>query len=366
MKVSLIALHLAQYAGRLALSLAETCEVQLHITRRDAEMELTPELRMSLAQRLHLVLHERAKRKTSIYHGWRLSSSIRAFRADIIHAQDMSPWPLAAMVSMQPKRLPFILTVHDPLPHSGSDEIARARDKWPHALIRRRANRILVHGAHSAKDMASAEPTAAGRIHSIPHGILGDYSGPEIASEPASFIFFGRIEAYKGLGVLLAACHLLSEKGHRYRVTIAGRGSDLENHRSQIAANPNVTVDERFIPAEEAPRLLRRSGVVVMPYLDATQSGVLASAFAAGRTVIASRVGGLPEVVEEEKNGLLVPPGDPEALARAMERMILDPGLVADLSRGATVTANTRLSWNEIARATRDVYRSALAEAAAR
>lgn len=186
------------------------------------------------------------------------------------------------------------------------------------------------------------------------HGILGEAPLVAIKRDANSFLFFGRIEAYKGLGILLEAARLLRSRD--YRIVIAGDGHDLDRHRAEIASLPKVVLKDQFIPAADVPALFARALAVVLPYLDATQSGVAAHAFSAGTPVIASRVGALPDVIGHDVNGLLVPPGDAPALAAAMARLLDDPALASSLSRRATETARTTLSWDSIAVDTLDVY----------
>lgn len=81
---------------------------------------------------------------------------------------------------------------------------------------------------------------------------------------------------------------------------------------------PNVDFENRFVLHNEVPELFARAKFVVLPYLDGTQSGVVPMAFAFGRTCIVSSVGSIPEVVKNDENGLLVPPGDENALTDKM------------------------------------------------
>jgi glycosyltransferase involved in cell wall biosynthesis len=359
MRVCLVALHFAEYTARLALELARHHEVQIHLSETNAEMELSADLWTELERSTHLVRHQRPVRKLALFQGFRLAALILRFRPDVIHAQEAGAWTLLAMLILMPFRPPFVLTVHDPLPHTGIDQLARARTRLANSRLRKWANKIIVHGSSAAKDMITAEPSTAGRIHSVEHGILGKFVTTNVDPGIASFLFFGRIQAYKGLGILIQACAILSKRGLCYRATIAGRGPDLDVHRSEIAANPLLILDERFIPPEEVPLLFCRATAIVMPYLDATQSGVAAHAFSARRPIIASRVGGLPDIIEEGMNGLLVPPGDADALADAMSMLVTDKDLAARLAAGAEMTASSKLSWQHIAQETVKVYASA-------
>jgi glycosyltransferase involved in cell wall biosynthesis len=202
----------------------------------------------------------------------------------------------------------------------------------------------------------------AGRIDVIPHGILGragiddDISG----YKPATFLFFGRIEVYKGLRYLLDAGDVLHRRGHDFRLIVAGTGSDLEHHRTRIASTPWVELIDRYISAMEVPVLFRSAMSVVLPYTDASQSGVSAMAFAFARPVIATSVGDVPDIVIDGQTGLIVPPQDGKALADAMETLLVDSRLRDSLAIGATRFAKEKLSWPHIADVTDSSYRRAI------
>ena len=104
----------------------------------------------------------------------------------------------------------------------------------------------------------------------------------------------------------------------------------------------------------------QRAVIAVLPYLDATQSGVAAAAVANGRPMVASATGGLVDVVREGREGLLVPPGDSRALAAALSRVLLDDALRAQLTAG-TLEAQVRLGWPAIAGTLYKAYEANLA-----
>ena len=98
--------------------------------------------------------------------------------------------------------------------------------------------------------------------------------------------------------------------------------------------------------------------VIVCPYTDASQSGVVLTAYAFGKPVVATRVGGLPEYVEDGVTGLLVPPRNPQALAEALVRLLRDPDTQRTLSQG--IRHNEALSWESIIKRTISVYEQVL------
>jgi D-inositol-3-phosphate glycosyltransferase len=104
---------------------------------------------------------------------------------------------------------------------------------------------------------------------------------------------------------------------------------------------------------------------VALPYVRIYQSGVLHLAYTFGRPVVATRVGGLTEDIKDGKSGVLVPPGDENALATALEEMLADPERLAAMSEHARMLAETVYSWDAIARRTLDFYESLLTADAA-
>lgn len=360
MRIALHALHFAEYAARLALGLAAQRHQVLLILRRDnAAAELSAELRAALDRAVQVVEVDPFPLRDP---RWVLGTvdivrALRAFRPDVVHAQeylsDQAFWSLLAM-----PRHRLVLTVHDPVPHTGVDAHLTGRRLWYRTTQRRRAALLLVHGHRIAADFARSEQRLAEQVASVRHGILGAAEAG-VCSSPAQvgrLLFFGRVEAYKGFGVLLDAAQLLRARQVPHVVHVAGRGSDLDANRARALATPGVELQEAFVPAAAIPALFCRADVVVLPYLDATQSGVAAMALAFGRPVVASAVGALPEVVHDGVNGLLVPPGDPQALADALERVIKDRPFNASLARNGAQFAATELSWTGIAAHTASLY----------
>jgi glycosyltransferase involved in cell wall biosynthesis len=363
-RIALLALHFAEYASRLALALSARHEVLLVLDSRNAQNELSDELRVLLHQTVTVRSLDLPRLRDPRTLGIVLSINriLRGFSADVLHVQEFHPaytgW---ASLSFR-KRLPVILEVHDHIPHSGC---YFSRNNWRFQVVqwfRRRASRLIVHGPRMQAELEELDRSVAGRIDVVPHGILGRASidGDISRFDPGTFLFFGRIEPYKGLRYLLDAGHVLHGRGHNFRIVVAGTGSDLERERKRIASSAWVELTDRYISAAEVPELFRRAMVVVLPYTDASQSGVGAMAFAHSRPVIATSVGDLPDIVIDGQTGLIVPPRDAKALADAMERLLVDRELRDSLARGAARTAKEKLSWPRIADMTYGAYRRAI------
>ena len=140
----------------------------------------------------------------------------------------------------------------------------------------------------------------------------------KVPRDPFTLLFFGRIWAYKGLNYLLDAMPLVAESIPQVKLIIAGKGENLTQYFPNGYEQDRYEIINNFIPPETVNYLFRRSTATVLPYIEASQSGVAALSYGMSTPVIASDVGGLSEIVRDKKDGLLVPPGNVQALATAI------------------------------------------------
>ncbi len=199
----------------------------------------------------------------------------------------------------------------------------------------------------------------------IPHG--SQRSFPAAAIAPGVFrealgvdatdpimLFFGTIRPSKGIEVLLEAFACLRNRGKAWLV-VAGqptRFADMGRLRAlaaQFGISDRVIFRSGYIPMDQVASYFDVSRCIVLPYLSATQSGVLHLANQFARPVIATTVGGLAEDVRPGETGMLVPPSDPEKLAAAMDSMIEDPAMAERLGTQAAVVARSEPRWAKAA-----------------
>jgi glycosyltransferase involved in cell wall biosynthesis len=203
--------------------------------------------------------------------------------------------------------------------------------------------------------------TPTERIRLVPHPTY-DFTAaapPDAATarrelgiaESRVILFFGFIKAYKGLGVLLdAAPQLRSLLGEDFRLLVVGDFyEDEAPYRQQIeklGIADRLTLVSGYVSNEEVPRYFTAADLVVLPYLSATQSGIVQVAYRYDRPVVTTRVGGLPEFVTEGETGYLVPPGDAVALADAVARFYREADRAAMARAIAARRAET--SWSAL------------------
>jgi glycosyltransferase involved in cell wall biosynthesis len=275
--------------------------------------------------------------------------------ADVVHYQWLTLPALDA--ALLPQLRPRVMTAHYVLP---------PRPSRRQVLGARRAfgamDAVVAHSEHGARRLRETVGLEPSRIRVIHHGAF-DYLTqlPQEQPLPAELegaegpviLFFGLLRPYKGVDTLLEAFRRVAGA----ELWIVGNPRmEVEPLHDLAAAPPGrVRTLTRFVDDAEIPAIFRRADVVVLPYRDAEQSGVLYAALAFGKPLVLSAVGGFPEVA---KTGAarLVPPEDPAALASVLAELVGDEAARIELGEAAAEAAAGSYSWDEAARQTLALY----------
>jgi glycosyltransferase involved in cell wall biosynthesis len=358
MRVVLVSFGFAEYCIQQANGLARECEVLLMLPRGDS------------AEYAHL-LHPAVKfvpfDKPRLRQPLRQSKlavalvrQIHHFRPDVIHYQQGHLWFNLALPLL--RKYPLVVTVHDPRYHAGDLDSQRT----PQRLMDwgfRRADRIIVHGESLKRQVVELFGFAREKVQVIPHVAIGSVTPPNAAEVTSpSLLFFGRIWPYKGLHYLIKAEPEIRRDMPDVKIVIAGVGDDFEQYRKMIERPENYAIHNYFISADECDRIFRESSVVVLPYTEATQSGVIPLAYSYAKPVIASRVGALEEAVVHGVTGLLVPPANSKALAAAVVELLRDPGRCREMGCAGRNKLDTEWSPQVVGLKAMEVYRRAIAD----
>lgn len=348
MKIAIYAPHFAEYAVRLAMALSRHGRVLLILEKRNRAMECTARLISEARREVTLVEFDAYSREGLIWAGWWLPRRIALFRPTVLHVQEHGEPLTAHIVDRLARSCPAVLTVHDPVAHSGQDSAYAASARPVIEYLRRAAAGFHVHGA-TCEAMLRTVREVTVPVVSTSHGVICVPEPAQITGMPsADLLFFGRMQAYKGLAVLLDAFDLLAARRPELRLVLAGEGPELVRLSARIKTTAGIKVLDRFIAPGEAAALFQSASLVVLPYVDATQSGVVAAAYGNGKPVIASAVGGLVESVTNGVSGILVPPNDAPALADAIEAVLSDRRTIDRLSKGVRALAAGACNWDTI------------------
>lgn len=258
----------------------------------------------------------------------RVRDLLHHLEPDVVHVTAPHLWNAPLVAWMKRSKVPAIHTIHDLDPHAGAG-YGRLLHLW-NGLILRMADCILVHGERYRHRLLarglpphrviytpllhlflSYEEEAAVRREALPREALR----PPGAGPPV-VLFFGRLRAYKGVGTLLAAWERLSGRPEGARLIVAGKGELPEAWRGRLPSG--VERRNRWVGGAEAVALFQSCDLVALPYVDASQSALVAAAYFFGRPALVTRSGALPEYVQDGRTGYVVAPGDVEALARTL------------------------------------------------
>ena len=344
MRLALIASGFADYSLELAAALAASHTVQVVADAGALACERA-------AAELPAGVEVRSFSQAGLFRRWGciapLAAGLAAWRPDAIVAHEHGHPHLTGLLALASRIAPLGLIVHDPAPHPGRDEVFARRHAGQIAAQRRLATHLFVHGGEVE---AQALSRACGRpVTAIVHGPI--LRPPTPASAPPGrrrVLMMGRMEAYKGLDVLLDAARRLQDRRVDVSLELRGAGPELDRLSADFQRIPGCTVHPTHASRAELLQALAGCDLVVAPYLQASGSGVAAATLANGRGLVASDVGGLRAAVRDRFNGLLVPPGDPQALADALERGLDAAGT---LGAGARALADGPLSWRSAAEA---------------
>lgn len=280
---------------------------------------------------------------------------LRAAGIDVVLCTMPHLWNAAIAGVIAEAGCRYVLTVHDAEQHPGEVNALRAAaDRHDLSL----ADHVVALSEHVKSGLIRRHGLAPTAISVVPHGVF-DYAAPTPVRPPGGpvrLLFFGRLLPYKGLPLLHEAALALRTRGVAYRLTIAGQGDDPS--LAALARMPEVTIDQRWIDEGEIRALLAGHDVLVQPYVEASQSGVLPTALAAGLPAVVTPVGGLVEQVLHGQSGLVAEAVTAAAIADCISQLSAEPALRERLSAGARALAAGPLSWEALAPRIADVLRA--------
>jgi alpha-maltose-1-phosphate synthase len=304
--------------------------------------------------------------------------------ADLVHSHTWYA-NLAGFLAGQLHGIPHVLTAHslEPLRPWKAEQLGGgyALSSWCERVAMESAAAVIAVSDGMRADILSAYPAVApDRVHVIRNGIDTVQYAPDPGTDVLerygidpgrpSVVFVGRVTRQKGLPVLLRAAERLDPAAQL--VLCAGQ-ADTPDLAAEVvalaghlrAARPGIIWIPAMLAKTEVIQILSHATVFACPSLYEPLGIVNLEAMACGTAVVGSRVGGIPEVVADGRTGLLAPPGDPDALAAALNALITDPGRAAALGRAGRERAVAEFSWGQIAAQTAQLYGTLAVPAAA-
>ncbi len=275
--------------------------------------------------------------------------------ADVVHFQWLAVQHLDGR--LLPAGRPLVLTAHDVLPRE-----ARAGQRAAQRRLYGHFDAVVVHSEHGRRRLTDELGVDRARVHVIPHGVFEHLAtatatapiAPPFETDKPVVLCFGLMRPYKGIDLLLEAWHGI--EGAELWIAGAPR-MDIAPLRA--AASPGVRFVPRFIGDGELPAYFRRADLVVLPYREIDQSGVLFTALAFGKPLLLSDVGGFPEIAATGAARTFAA-GDAAALRDALGELLDDPPARVALGTRARELADGEHSWESVARRTIALYEALL------
>lgn len=350
-------LGLGRYSGaspiafHLASALTEEHELRAFIGREALNLETWEQSRLDIDVRAIHGTPLQAFTSVVTRRGVRrLAADINQFAPDVAVVPFFHLW---IPFLIQRLRCPTLVFVHDPVPHPGLVS-------WVMHVLERRvvatARHVVIHTSDFKQTVCDGYGVSPANVSIVPIGPLSDYlDTPIVAADetldgPPFVLFFGRIEPYKGLDVLLDAVPLVRERVPDACFGLSGPGK-APALMSRARLTPGVRVDNRWINEDEIPGIFARAALLVLPYTTATQSGVIPVAATFALPVVATDAGGLPEQLGHGRCGVLVPVRNPVALATAIADLLEDKQRSSELGEALKRDYQVERSWSVIARA---------------
>ena len=271
----------------------------------------------------------------------RLARRLAALRIDLAICAMPGPLDLLLQAALRRVHVPVVVVVHDANAHPG--------DYLPLLMflqrqLTRRANVVVALSTHVAELLREQRLVTADKLLVVPHPpfAFGPKPTPPLMHTGAArLLFFGRLLPYKGLDLLASAMRQLGAR-REWQLRVVGSGPE-STALASLRALPGVTVENRWVPEDEIAGLIAWADVLVLPYKEASQSGIAPAAIATGRFVVSTRVGGLVEQLGNEEMATLCEP-NAASLAAAL-RNLLD-GSPAE--RPSVEVVDPRLAWRDM------------------
>lgn len=340
------------YSLEMAKALSKLCAVQVVVASESQNIEDWRHSGLNVVEvdtynEVHTYMDQlnRIKSSLNIIKFNKLRKAVNAFNPDFIYHTMIYPWvPIINLLFKNKKK---VFTLHDPILHSGENHLISRKLS---TVSVKKSDKIVILSDVFIKNLME-DGINKDKIVVIPHGNFKFYKDKNSTTNRGiskTLLFFGRISKYKGVEVLIDAFKIIKESVKDAKLIIAGEGN-IDDYRDKLEALGDIELINRWIGDEEFSSIFERADYAVLPYIDASQSGVIPVAYSFGMPVVATRTGGIPEQVINDKTGYLVNPCDVKELAEKCIHLLNNPDLVKEMGSYAKIVSETDMNWDKCA-----------------
>ncbi|MDR1285586.1 MAG: glycosyltransferase family 4 protein [Campylobacteraceae bacterium] len=283
----------------------------------------------------------------NIFHFIKIIKSINLYRPDLFYSPMEHFWDVAIY--------PFvkcglkIKTIHDIKLHKQEDSFIY---RFFHQFAFKQADKYVILSKKFTKDLVDKGIKEQNIIH-IPHANFSYYADKQ---ENRNFhfnnkiLFFGRILEYKGLHILLSAMKIVTKEMLDIKLVIAGDGNISSCKNDIEILHDNIELHNRWIPIEDVKNYFQEIDIVILPYIQASQSGIIPLAYSFSKPVIASNIGALDEQLYDGKTGYLVESDNPKILSEKILQLMKSPDTIHKMSKECYKVYKNEMTWEASAK----------------
>jgi glycosyltransferase involved in cell wall biosynthesis len=279
------------------------------------------------AVKLHLFNAPRMRDLRSLHIFLKLSQTIKRDGVEVAHLLVGSGDFWIAVLSALLRDMPVVATMREPIPNI-NDHPSPAFVKVTNKILALGSDVVIANGQNHVALIQATYAVPENRVSYVPLGPRTTairWTTSAVPEDPGMILFFGSIQPRKGLEYLVRAQPVINKHIPNAHIVIAGHGKEeLERCRLLMQDSTRFEIHDEFIPNKVMAELFQKASLVVLPYISASTSGILMTAYVFGKPVVVTRVGSLPEYVEDGVTGFLISPADEEQLAQAIIRLLLD------------------------------------------
>jgi len=290
---------------------------------------------------------------------WEVKRTISRIQPDVVHVHhSFTPLSVLAVRACTKLGVPCVLTNHS-LPPAGDVEYwLKISYITPYRWLLRPTivTAVSIAAANFIRDFLRIKT----QVKVIPNAVDTERFKPRLVERDNSILYVGRLVRRKGVHILIEAFKILQRRGLEVKLVIGGKGY-MEPLLRLLASDIDNIVFLGAVSEETKPSLFSEVKVFTLPSLAGESFGVvLLEALSSGTPVVATRVGGVPEIIAEGRDGLLVEPGDSEELAEAVASLLKSPSLWSKMSLNARKKAVEKYSIDKVGRLYEETYFEAL------
>lgn len=305
-------------------------------------------------QRLTPIFYGTRPGKSCVMNPLTLLKQLILFRPDVIHMWcaggkfALAVMPIVLLYSKIIRRcaVALVSTIWEPRPRLG---VRFTILGWFELKLETKiASRIVTDALLSRDEIMSVHKVPFDKVDVIPdfEWDAAAYTRWKVAdlAEEQWILFFGEVLEHKGLSYLIEAEPRITREFPSVKIVVAG--SVQEKFYRHLRNKGNFVVLNRYITYEEASMLFQKCCIVVLPYVDATVSGIVPVAYSFKKPVVATNVGAFPEIIDDGRTGILVPPKNSTALADAIRFLLRDKARREEMGENGYTKLRTELSWD--------------------